>query len=938
MRFAKYILMFVAFAVATACTMTDVDEVVVAPVQSQDIKIVSRILPFADYDVSTRAAKNSKETEAKTLDFVILGASGDCIFYKHTDGDTTISLDKEADFGQFQEEEYKNCGIYILVNYPKLYNKVIEEAINEGVSSTDVYIKEYIVGKQNGYYFAGATPVEPTSQIPETGLPMYGSKTNVDLSNFANGEAITVPVESLYSKIVFDISVNPTQSSPKTPVFKLESYTINNLAATIDILGGTESVRVEDDTKAYVTVTTKTSGSSDNVDVQAAVPGDLTGVDTKADQEVSFSFYLPERFLQAGDVDEFVYPFGSSANIRQEDARYRQRYKPLLAQGYKAYNEETPSGEDSKATYVTFSGVFTDHQGHSYDVSYDVYVGNDSYSNFDIVRNRQYNNSIVIRGIAASSDQATNVGAISIDHRVNITRTQPAIINLRRETLLDSHFEVRPLRIRANVNDADYISKTVTHAQISVDVDWMRLEHKNSAEKGDATYCTNGKRKYFTTNLVTGNKNAGGLKDVGQTIVVPLTDSNQTVWIYVDENLAVGDNIRLGNISVQYGKVTNDTFVANSEKDPVAYTISQRNLYSVATTRNAAIDGSSTRSTEYYIEYEEEYLYDFDAEDSFGKTDQNGMAWGLDGVQLSHSEDAAIISQSDAGLLTSIVEWLGSGSGLSLEKLSQDAFAELPTRPFYDFYIYRDVKALDAPEDNDLTVRNFSGYEFNNAVIAPHLREKYPAHQIESDADANGKECVAKIDKISLDQQPKSAFAYCYNRNKRNANGVVETIKWYLPAIDEIEDIAENAYDFKGGVFQGNLYWSCQPAYNKHRMDLDAKLSAIFTETSRFYADYYTDNTGRARATKALYTGRVDAQGNPIYDPEDSGVPGYSGTQGGNVNISLNWRLQFDVNFDIPDTKYVPNGTLDYSNYLGNKARTDKARVRCVRIDTNAVN
>ena len=132
MRFAKYILMFVAFAVATACTMTDVDEVVVAPVQSQGIKIVSRILPFADYDVSTRAAKNSKETEAKTLDFVIIGANKKCIFYKHTNGDTTISLDKETDFVGLSVDEYSNCGIYILVNYPALYDKVKDGARNAG--------------------------------------------------------------------------------------------------------------------------------------------------------------------------------------------------------------------------------------------------------------------------------------------------------------------------------------------------------------------------------------------------------------------------------------------------------------------------------------------------------------------------------------------------------------------------------------------------------------------------------------------------------------------------------------------------------------------------------------------------------------------------------------------------------------------------------------
>ena len=911
--------MFVAFAVATACTVTNVDDVVVAPVQSQGVQIVSRILPFADYDVSTRAAKNSQETEAKTLDFVILGASGKCIFYKHTNGDTTISIDKEADFGGISTDEYNNCGIYVLVNYPALYNKIVEDALEDGANSTDEYVANNIIGKLDGYYFIGATPVEATSQIPSSGLPMYGSKTDVDLSNFSNGEAITVPVESLYSKIVFDISVNPTQSMPKTPVFKLNGYTIKNLATTIDILGGTESVRVEDDTKPKVTVVENIKGTSDSVDgVHDAVEGDLTGVDTKADQEVSFSFYLPERYLQIGNVDEFGYPFGSGANIRQEDAMYRQRYKPLLAKGFTSYtaNQQTKVS-DPKATYVTFYGVYTNHQGHSYNVSYDIYVGNDNYSNFDTVRNRQYNNTIVIRGITNSNDQSSGANAVAVDHRVDVSRTQPAIINLRRETLLDSHFEVRPLRIRQS-DAEEFKNETGMYATVSVNykngeqTPWIGLEQNNGTGSVTATYCASGKRKYFTTDLVTNTLNAA---NGGQSVSVDIEENNNTVWIYVDENLSVSDNVRSADIVIRY-------YRSNGAKigEPVTYTIVQRNLYPVATTRNADIDGTSDRSTTYYIEYEEEYLYDFDAEDSFGKTDQSGMAWGLDGVQLSNSIDAADVSYNMSGWGSLLASF-----GWDQVKLFKEVFNELNIK--YDFYLWRDVKDVNALKNaTDKKYSCFNGHTYNKNIVST-LKES-------SDSKA-------KVDGIQLDEQPQSAIAYCYNKNKRDSEGKVTEIKWYLPAIDEVEDIAEFAYDFKGGVFQGNLYWSCQPAYYQNDLSLDLWKRHIFKGWGDTGDDvpgfYYTDDKTHARATRALKEYNTTTEKYEFAGVLDSGS-GIYGTQGGELRVSEIPGLT-DVYVQYIDADhYTKNTNFSYDGHPGNLSRKDqKARVRCVRIDDKSV-
>ena len=146
-----------------------------------------------------------------------------------------------------------------------------------------------------------------------------------------------------------------------------------------------------------------------------------------------------------------------------------------------------------------------------------------------------------------------------------------------------------------------------------------------------------------------------------------------------------------------------------------------------------------------------------------------------------------------------------------------------------------------------------------------------------------------------------------------------------LPSTDEIEDIVVGAYSEFDGVFQDNMYWSCQPAYDMHRMDLDG---SIWGDGCKFYADYYTDNRGRARATKSRFDRVVN--GEPQYESVGSGVPGYAGTQRGTMTMK-SWSI--NITFDIPISKYESNGTLNYGSSTdtqGNMLRTAENRIRAV--------
>jgi hypothetical protein len=160
------------------------------------------------------------------------------------------------------------------------------------------------------------------------------------------------------------------------------------------------------------------------------------------------------------------------------------------------------------------------------------------------------------------------------------------IVSMERETMLDCHFEVRPLRVKLN-NGGKVVAK------VESGCDWIRLEKKNAAPADDATYCSDGKRKYFTTDLVK--------KTLANSTKCEVTSNDDNcIWAYIDENTDISkasDGFRLGKITFEYYAHTADSNPTITE----TYTLAQRYLYPIKVTRE---DGSTYT---YYVEYYEEY-------------------------------------------------------------------------------------------------------------------------------------------------------------------------------------------------------------------------------------------------------------------------------------------------------------------------------------------
>lgn len=918
MRYLRTIAAFVAVLLSAACT---VDPTVVPsgqPDSDDSIMVIGRVTHFDDYDVSTRSSKNP-ETEGMIYNMAVAifpienNAIGNCVYYEYKKGSEVLfTIDRQIRDSQSNEYIYNVDApyvMYVFANCEEMesvntsYTLEQMKAIISSVDGIGMHTDEYnrqcfpMMGSLGDAIDTNGDKKGDNTISPEGDGKMFILKPNsasdpgLPLVNGDASDLLTIPMDAMFAKINFTIKVTADQfiEDNFSSRFVLSGYDVNNVPEEVTFSKSENSVGKTD------VVTNVKSYSSNNVTSASNV---AVGANT-----VTFSFYLPERYLTpATESKDYDYPFKKDGVIRGQDSVYMQRFKPLLA-----------DAENQKPTYVTIRGEYRDHQNHLYEVDYNIYLGSDNYGNFDIARNGEYNNYITIRGVTASDDMSDKQNVVSIDHRVNVNWKSPVIINLRREVLLDSHFEVRPLRIRKNPAYTGDLSNAKVKVEVVYDKTpaqkWIGLERSfgNGTQSTSSTYLvatdlavdrqnSKGKRKYFTTDLTTNTLSGESQKDNngysttgGQSVVVPVTAQDEAVWIYVDEALVAeaGDAIRKATIRVS---VAED---GTNYGAPIDYVIQQRQLFPV-----------TYNNITYLIEYEEEYLHNFDADDSYGQTDFDGMQWGLPNEQLSHTYRAFFAT----GVFSGVMDWL----------LDNDE-----VKPFYDFYLTRDISNTSAER------RDNSGYTFCTEIISTING----VGGIDDDSTND-------ITTLHLGNNPKSAIEYCYNKNKRNADGLVawyengvnnvDNLVWYLPAIDEIENIMMGAYS-SFIEFQDKYYWSSQPAFYRgygHYFSY-----ALANE----HADYYFDDITSARSTKVVYNSNLKKHINA-----SSGVDGYEQLM--EIYKPL-WGMGNDPElYRVTSTPFTHTSRKDGKNFTttidsmtyktnhpGNKPRTSYARVRCVR-------
>lgn len=955
----------------TSCTMTDVDvSTNFTPSANSGLKLIGAAEDFDVKDVNTRADEEVSDSHISEMTMLIYKADGNMLPAVDAEGNPLpsshinirkpnptflIEANKYDGTGILASMEagvvtkyYDNkatdlgaCKIYIIANAYHL----IGERLEAGELNTIAKLNAAIVDTEASL----AMPIDEDGNY--IGLPMMGcaweegvyvdgkrkDKTfNLQYKgdNESSNSVATIPLKTLYSKIRFTMQVNSNQYvSGQTPQFTLTDVEVFNIPAQVrmDYQEGNYVDNYPDGGYLY----TGTEGDpAFSLKGTSLWPSRTT---TKHDSSelLEFYFFMPEHKVTPFYTRE-NYP-NYPNNLPTDRQQY---YKPRLV----APTSVGGITQNAKvASFVRIHGNYTNHNGQINAVSYDIYLGQNEVDDFEVKRNQQLNNILTITGLTNHKDAYPDVeGNVSIDHRVTMANTG-YILSMEREAILDSHFEVRPLDVELSPGGKMTVVIPDTYKSwLAMESDAVAYTGTNSPYVSDSD--RNGVRKYFTTDLVRElNGTNGGTVTVAHSGANPKKTEIHRIWFYIDENPNVYDKTLPG----QDAQGNNIDYSTNNATDSfnTTYNIS-KNLYRLGKVNffysgdGTDPDTSSTPTTvvnmqqwnlwrvwakdeegnpvRYYdIEHEEEYLNNYASDAQYGGT-QDGMVYGLENVQLSDSEQSIVASQSGYSLGTIFNSFFTSITDMANTALNNVAK--------YDFYLPRDFEdiILTTEQKSSLTIREYSGRAFNEEIAAT-LKANYPTHQIESYKPEN---YPAQIDKLYLTQDPQSAFAYCYHKNKRNDNGVVENQKWYLPAIDEIEDIAAGAYDEFDKVFQNKKYWSCQPAYNKE--SLKAKVVTKLEIGEAFLlADYYVDNIKRARATSIVITIENGKQ-KPNNIP--SNTPGYSGKREGNANgIYSSW---YDItldgfSFDVPRTD-IPISDEEYAKVPGNLPRTQSCRIRAV--------
>lgn len=577
------------------------------------------------------------------------------------------------------------------------------------------------------------------SVLPEEGMPMYGRIDNVDLTTGNTSKSLTFPMRALMSRIDFNIRIDgrnhdTAHGLPQLTVTQAEVLNAP-LSTSIHSDAGIKTDLARMGKKDY----TLPLGKNITIQHQQGI--------------LSYHFYVFENIQEP--ASQFNYPEGINENEKQ-------RYKPLIA-------------DKEHALAFRLNGTYLTHNGGTYNVIYTLYLGANHTNDFKIKRNHQYKNNITIRGIDQTQ---SNTGTVTLDARVNISESNPFYIAMLKERNLDSHFNIVPMDIHFfNTHLPSDTRQTMDIEIVNPDrCKWLRMEKiparhmqegtlPSVSDNGPSLLSTgsfragHGKRRYFTTDLVTRTLSAN---------THATADAHRDrIYLYVDENLEVwhlGTNEpRTRTAQIRFVYKENGKIKSSHE-----LTIEQARLLEV---RFHDDENNNFNGKSFYMEAYEEYMDYGDPLDDFSHGQvYPGLPWGAQN------------------------RYIGRTKCRNAHNLG-----------------YRWVPGYINAHENWYWGWEFTPCIANKDIDTDHLHS----------TDNN--------------YIPQSAAVYCLLKNKRNADGNIDSnrIKWYLPGIRELERMLEDYYQ-EYDEFQNNYYWSSTPGKSRREDVQHARATKAYKENDTF--------------------------------------------------------------------------------------------------------
>lgn len=785
-RSIKYIVLALVAVVWTVACVNEM-ELSEPILEQQQLTLVPRVHSFANQYVTKANPYGSTETKITQLAVLVFDKGGNLAHIQdHTVSEvSSVSLNKSM----------LNLSPATVVMIANMQLADIKKVNTDNTTTSLADVKNRVAALTLGdldhysFHYDEAKTVINNLEENFSGFPMIGRIDNVNLTTTQTG-AIEVPLKILYAKINFNISVEAsTDNELNNPTFDLDGYSVYNAskATILRDLTLTDADNGESPATYEPTVSSDYAYKNTNPDDPNGTP---QGFDVNySTNTTSFTFYISEsRFNHGADVNT-IYP--GWINDPDIDADLKnsvmQKYKPVLA---------TASGNakpgQGLATFVLLKGQYTDYRETVWTVNYKVYLGKDNTQNFQVDRNSEYINKITIKGIR-NYDAEDGRGEVWIDHRVDVEGTDSAAecVTITRETLIDAHIEVRPLRVswKKEVNEkGEVVSEQYAGVRVYLPtnsdnslVNWIGIERFTGTNNQDESiYCFQdgksiGKRKYFTAPLLSENGQVltqgliselqtkdgelGVHDDNGKKYIYLL--NGECAWIYFDENTT--SNSRNADIKLAFYNTSGNVVVEET------YRVKQSGLLSVGG---------------YSIESYEEYLHTYDSTDDYNLSTspvdytQQGLAWGLDDVRISKD---IVVSAGPRSTWT---------------------FYQTLVNQRYDYF-----HESDQPTGNT--------YYFSTKDDADNWIDASAGTGLIFTDRASYNEGITVKDMGTL---PENAYQYCLSKNKFAVDedgNVSMIINWYLPDVYEMQSVL-TANQNSGGVADfatDASYWSSQPSF-----------------------------------------------------------------------------------------------------------------------------
>lgn len=977
--------------------------------QKGPVEFIVRPTSFTGYSVTTKSTRALSDTQLSEVErkvatayFLAFDKDGNRVMLEtlNVTNNTIPSKNIRPDFG----DSYVT--VCFIANVPYSY---VESLIHiDRLSDTPLpltyatYSDTGFIGIPSLSLDINKTPGNTEDDVATACFPMFGISEKISLSNPGNENKVVIELKRLFAKVQVVINLDLSDNAEvgvEDAYFEFNKFTVQNLPNKVRLTEGKTISEIEGEEVAIFNENTwvKDQDSFTESVAENAIPVRIED-DENATNGHRITFYTPEYVLlpDPAKVESFI---GTDKD--------KQKAKPDMLV------------DDTIPVKVALNGNYHSVFGEDIDMTYSIYLGEDNFQSFSLIRNVSYTNNITIKGVAET------------DNRVEM-KYSGFRVGFPYSVQMDAHFNVRPLRLQFTDEFIDGLEQELySHGVVKIEIlpaaegaaqpTWLALERpmanqitgntKYSAGykigEADAPYPT--KRRYFTTDLINelNTRTSGGADDPAAGASVTFrTDaaeldpfSGQTItWVYIDEFTTQQANAnREAILAVTF------TMDGSSEGVTKKMLIRQSAIYPIS-----FMDSNSQNHT-YGIELFEEYTMNYDSDEHYDDyedqegmgfvTDVNGIQWGLENLQFSRNIPA--LSAPDNATIN-----LGSNTHSSLKTLLKggitiqgqeynimdnvvtpivnermgDQLKDLDS--YYDFYTSDDVESSTLAEILGTgQARDNEGFVMNIEIIHSLLE----LYSTDPDAKLNG---------IVLDENPLSAIAYCYNKNKRDTDGNViklnsdnssldiRNFHWYAPAIKEIEGIIEAAYNEgewlhpQFETFADNMYWSCQPSYLRNQFKLDYTAKSTWTINGRsntkavLTASYVADATGnymqddikRARATKydvdenssinssSLHISKLmNLEGSfsndhtystrlYLYKADAMAADLLGGLYAGYTVAYMGNLMQYledDVRWSVSTT---PSGDNEYQTSnrgLGNQTRDQTNRVRCVYYDHN---